>query len=75
MFVRWDTNLGPIIFEKLQREITTKLPSTNVYGFGENMHKSFKHDFDYQNWPVFARDQIAEDVKYYVCKLKFCIFY
>ena len=29
---------------------------------GENMHTSFKHNLKYQNWPVFARDQIAEDV-------------
>ena len=63
-FLRWDTSLGPIIFEKLNREITTKLPSVNVYGMGENMHKSFRHDLNYRNWPVFARDQIAEDVSY-----------
>ncbi len=29
---------------------------------GENMHESFRHNLKYQSWPVFARDQIAEDV-------------
>ncbi len=62
--VLWDTSLGPIIFQKLQRQISTRLASRNVYGLGENMHKSFRHDLNYQNWPVFARDQIAEDVAY-----------
>ena len=41
----------------------TKLPSAYVYGMGENIHESFLHDLDYKNWPVFARDQIAEEVK------------
>ncbi len=62
--VLWDSSLGPIIFQKLQRQISTRLPSKNVYGLGENMHTSFKHDMNYRNWPVFARDQIAEDVEY-----------
>jgi maltase-glucoamylase len=60
--VLWDTSLGPIIYEKFNRVISTKLPSINVYGMGENKHESFRHNLNYQNWPVFARDQIAEDV-------------
>ncbi len=30
----------------------------NVYGFGENSHHSFKHEFSYDNWwAIFGRDQ------------------
>ena len=28
-----------------------------MYGFGENIHKSFKHDMNYKTWPMFSRDQ------------------
>jgi hypothetical protein len=66
----WDTSLGPIIFENFHRQITTKLPSENIYGMGENMHTSFKHNLKYQNWPVFARDQIAEDVIIIIIQFK-----
>ena len=29
---------------------------------GENRHESFKHNLNYQNWPVFARDEAPENV-------------
>jgi hypothetical protein len=54
--------LAPIIFQKLNRIISTKLPSENIYGMGENRHESFKHNLNYQNWPVFARDEAPENV-------------
>ena len=38
-------------------QISTKLPSKNVYGFGENLHKSFRHDLNFKTWPMFSRDQ------------------
>ncbi len=60
-FKRWDTSIGPIIYERLNRQISTKLPSENIYGMGENKHQSFKHNLNYQNWPVFGRDQGVDD--------------
>jgi len=48
----------------MNRLISTKLPSKNVYGFGENRHESFKHNLNYQNWPVFNRDEAPENKEY-----------
>lgn len=62
--VLWDTSLGPIIFDELNRQISTRLPSEYVYGFGENRHESFKHDLSYQNWPIWGRDEAPENVSY-----------
>jgi hypothetical protein len=38
------------------------LPSKNIYGFGENRHESFRHDLNYKNWPIWARDQYLDSV-------------
>ena len=35
-----------------------------MYGFGENRHESFKHNLNYQNWPVFNRDEAPENKEY-----------
>ena len=39
-------------------QIVLNLGYTNLYGFGENTHHSFKHSFAYSNWwGIFGRDQ------------------
>ena len=58
----WDSSLGPIIFEKYNRLIATRLPSINVYGMGENRHETLRHDLNYKNWAVWARDEPPEFV-------------
>ena len=54
--VIWDTSVGGLTFADQFLQFVTKLPSKNVYGFGENRHKGFRHNFDYQRWPMFSRD-------------------
>ena len=44
-------------------QIATKLPSENIYGFGENLHESFKHDLNFRTWPMWARDEPPGPVK------------
>lgn len=55
--VLWDTGVGGLIFENQFLQIATKLPSYNVYGFGENVHDSFRHNMNWKTWPMFSRDQ------------------
>ncbi|XP_064607330.1 maltase-glucoamylase-like [Liolophura sinensis] len=55
--VIWDTSVGGMVFSDQFLQIATRLPSRNVYGFGENNHVSFRHDLNYQQWGLFARDQ------------------
>ncbi|XP_013421015.1 sucrase-isomaltase, intestinal [Lingula anatina] len=55
--VLWDTSVGGFTFADQFLQIATKLPSMNIYGFGENPHKSFRHDLNFKTWPMFSRDQ------------------
>lgn len=59
--VIWDTSVGGMTFEDQFLQIATRLPSTNVYGFGENVHGSLRHDLNWKTWPMFARDQPTGD--------------
>ncbi|XP_074814125.1 sucrase-isomaltase, intestinal-like [Natator depressus] len=55
--LRWDTSLGDLIFSRQYLQITTIVPSTSVYGFGEHEHPSFKHNMNFVNYAMFSRDQ------------------
>ena len=59
MFVcSFDTQYADLIFEKQFLSLTTKEPTFNVYGLGENLHRNFKHQFkEAETWAMFARDQ------------------
>lgn len=45
-----------MIFNDQFLQITTKLATRFVYGFGENNHESLLHDLGYRSWGIFARD-------------------
>ncbi|XP_067678896.1 maltase-glucoamylase-like [Haliotis asinina] len=55
--VIWDTGVGGLTFDDQFLQISTRLPSPNAYGFGENLHASFRHNSWYKTWPMFSRDQ------------------
>lgn len=55
---RWDSSVGVFIFEDQYLQISTKPPSSFVFGFGEQEHKSFKHNLSaWEVLPIFTRDQ------------------
>lgn len=65
-FCSWDTSVGGLTFENQFLQIATKLPSRNVYGFGENVHSKFRHDLNWKQWPMFARDEgTGQEVWFY----------
>ncbi|CAH1268299.1 MGAM [Branchiostoma lanceolatum] len=55
--VIWDSSLGGFTFADQFLQITTKLPSRYVYGFGENEHATFHHDLDWRTWGMLTRDE------------------
>jgi hypothetical protein len=56
--VLFDSSAGKFTFADQYLGMSWKLPSTNVYGIGENEQKSFKHDFSQETtWALWARDQ------------------
>ena len=51
-----------LIYSNQFIQIILNLGYTNLYGFGENVHHSFKHSFAYSNWwGIFGRDQGTGD--------------
>ncbi|KAJ7422607.1 hypothetical protein WISP_37226 [Willisornis vidua] len=38
-------------------QISTRLPSQYIYGFGEAEHPTFRHDLNWLTWGMFTRDQ------------------
>ncbi|GMT03543.1 hypothetical protein PENTCL1PPCAC_25717, partial [Pristionchus entomophagus] len=52
----FDTSIGGLIFTDQFIQIAALLPSDKMYGWGENIHQSLKHDFTrYTSWGMFAR--------------------
>ncbi|CAD6199485.1 unnamed protein product [Caenorhabditis auriculariae] len=55
--VLWDTSIGGMQFADKFIQIATYLPTKNLFGFGDHVHKKLKHDLTrYTEWPMFARD-------------------
>uniref|UniRef100_F6PTT1 P-type domain-containing protein n=1 Tax=Ornithorhynchus anatinus TaxID=9258 RepID=F6PTT1_ORNAN len=59
-----DTSIGPLQYADQFLQLSTRLPSINVYGFGEHVHRQYRHDLDWKTWPIFPRDTLPTgDVK------------
>ncbi|XP_071477569.1 maltase-glucoamylase-like, partial [Diadema antillarum] len=62
--VIFDTSVGVLIYEDQFLQISTRLPSSNLYGFGEHNHRRFRHDLNWKTWGIFTRD-IGDPVNLY----------
>ncbi|GMR49890.1 hypothetical protein PMAYCL1PPCAC_20085, partial [Pristionchus mayeri] len=52
----FDTSIGGLIFTDQFIQIAALLPSSKMFGWGENIHQSLKHDFTrYTTWGMFSR--------------------
>ncbi|XP_037556511.2 maltase-glucoamylase-like isoform X3 [Dermacentor silvarum] len=58
-----DTSIGGLVMTDQYLQFVTYLPSTNLYGFGETLHKRLRHEFDFSTHVMFARDQVLKDGK------------
>ncbi|KAK7797627.1 hypothetical protein U0070_006683, partial [Myodes glareolus] len=54
--VLFDSSIGPLIFSDQYLQLSTFLPSANVYGLGEHIHQQYRHDMNWKTWPLFSRD-------------------
>ncbi|EGW03465.1 Sucrase-isomaltase, intestinal [Cricetulus griseus] len=59
--VLFDTSIGPLVYSNQYLQISAKLPSDYIYGFGEHIHKRFRHDLYWKTWPIFTRDELPGD--------------
>uniref|UniRef100_A0A8C0U292 alpha-glucosidase n=1 Tax=Cyanistes caeruleus TaxID=156563 RepID=A0A8C0U292_CYACU len=54
--VLFDTTIGPLQYADQFLQLSIKLPSANIYGVGEHVHKQYRHDVNWKTWPIFSRD-------------------
>ncbi|XP_015492493.1 sucrase-isomaltase, intestinal [Parus major] len=54
--VLFDTTIGPLQYSDQFLQLSIKLPSANIYGVGEHVHKQYRHDVNWKTWPIFNRD-------------------
>ncbi|NXX98579.1 MGA protein, partial [Centropus bengalensis] len=55
--VVWDSQLPTFTFSDMFIQISTRLPSQYLYGFGETEHTTFRRDMNWHTWGMFSRDQ------------------
>ncbi|KAF4788286.1 hypothetical protein TURU_162186 [Turdus rufiventris] len=53
----WSSDLRTFTFSDMFIQISTRLPSQYIYGFGENEHPTFRQDMNWHTWGMFSRDQ------------------
>ncbi|XP_056622067.1 sucrase-isomaltase, intestinal [Triplophysa dalaica] len=53
----WDSAVPGFTFSELFLQISTRLPSNYIYGFGETEHGTYKHDLNFHTYGLFAKDQ------------------
>uniref|UniRef100_A0AC35EZV9 Galactose mutarotase N-terminal barrel domain-containing protein n=1 Tax=Panagrolaimus sp. PS1159 TaxID=55785 RepID=A0AC35EZV9_9BILA len=59
----WDTSLGGLLFADQYIQISTLLSTNQIFGFGENVHKTLMHDLSkYRTWGMFSRDAGPDSV-------------
>ena len=63
---RFNTRTSAFVYSDQYIQLTTELPSDNVYGFGEHNHRRFRHDMNWKKWTIFTRD-VAPVVRQSVC--------
>ncbi|KAG8523333.1 putative maltase-glucoamylase 2, partial [Galemys pyrenaicus] len=61
--VIWNSQLPGFTFNDMFLSISTRLPSSHIYGLGENGHDTFKRDMMWRTWGMFARDESPEPEK------------
>uniref|UniRef100_A0A8C2U2X7 alpha-glucosidase n=1 Tax=Coturnix japonica TaxID=93934 RepID=A0A8C2U2X7_COTJA len=70
--VLFDTTIGPLQYSDQFLQLSIKLPSSNIYGVGEHVHKQYRHDLNWKTWPLFSRDVGPSEVRtYFFCVLFF----
>ncbi|KAI4891742.1 hypothetical protein NFI96_028027 [Prochilodus magdalenae] len=55
--VIWDSSAPGFTFSDMFIQVSTRLPSQYIYGFGESEHTSFKQDLNWHTWGMFSKDQ------------------
>ncbi|XP_019619834.1 PREDICTED: sucrase-isomaltase, intestinal-like [Branchiostoma belcheri] len=52
----FDSSVGKLTLSAQFLSVSTRLASSNLYGLGEHVHRSYRHDLNWKTWPFFTRD-------------------
>ncbi|GFT67959.1 maltase-glucoamylase, intestinal [Nephila pilipes] len=58
--VIFDTNIPGMLFSEQYIQLSTRLATSNVYGFGEHTSSTYKHKTNWKKWSLFARDSSTD---------------
>ncbi|GFW91958.1 maltase-glucoamylase, intestinal [Trichonephila clavipes] len=58
--VIFDTNIPGMLFSEQYIQLSTRLATPFVYGFGEHTSSSYKHSTNWKKWSLFARDSSTD---------------
>uniref|UniRef100_A0A5S6R1Y4 P-type domain-containing protein n=1 Tax=Trichuris muris TaxID=70415 RepID=A0A5S6R1Y4_TRIMR len=54
----FNSSIGGLVYNTQFLQIATYLSSDTLYGFGENLHRTLRHNLSsFKTWPMFSRDQ------------------
>ncbi|KAM9358900.1 sucrase-isomaltase, intestinal [Symphorus nematophorus] len=53
----WDSSVPGFTFSDMFIQVSTRLSSEFVYGFGETEHPTYRHNLHYHTWGMFSKDQ------------------
>uniref|UniRef100_A0A671YCK1 alpha-glucosidase n=1 Tax=Sparus aurata TaxID=8175 RepID=A0A671YCK1_SPAAU len=53
----WDSSVPGFTFSDMFIQVSTRLASENIYGFGETEHPTYRHNLDFHTWGMFSKDQ------------------
>lgn len=53
-----------MIFSDQYIQLSTRLASSNIYGFGEHTDENFKQDINWKKLSLFARDMSTDVSKF-----------
>ncbi|XP_064615500.1 maltase-glucoamylase-like isoform X2 [Liolophura sinensis] len=59
--VVFNTSLPGMVMADQFLQMTTRLPTEYVYGFGEHNHRRLLHDMNWKTWSIFTRDVAPVD--------------
>lgn len=63
-FFSFDTNIPGMIFSDQYIQLSTRLVSSNIYGFGEHTDENFKQNTNWKKLSLFARDMSTDVSKF-----------
>ncbi|XP_054165466.1 sucrase-isomaltase, intestinal-like [Oppia nitens] len=55
----FDTSIGGLIYSDQFIQLATNLATDRVYGFGENLHQTLRHNMAYKTWSMFGREPVG----------------